>query len=82
MTETADRIVPGRWLVTLHPQANTELKSTHMTALATRTADETPFSCHVNHQFDLPETRGYSASFDDATRVEIEKLHEVKPYRI
>jgi len=42
-----------------------------------RTADATPFHCQVHHQYELPEARAYSASFDEATKGEIEQLPEV-----
>jgi subtilisin family serine protease len=48
-----------------------------MNFVSTRTADATPFNCEVHHEFDLDEARAYSASFDDATKEELEKSFEV-----
>jgi len=42
-----------------------------------RTADTTPFHCEVHQEYELPEARGYCASFDEATKEEIEKLGDV-----
>ncbi|KAF3343430.1 hypothetical protein VdG2_08224 [Verticillium dahliae VDG2] len=70
-------IIPGEWLVTLKPYANESIDSEHASLLSTRTADpDTHFNCDVQCHFALPELRGYSAKFDDATRAEVEALPE------
>lgn len=74
--------IAGRWLVNLRPLASPEVKSLHLSVLRTRTADPTPFHCKVEREFDLPECRGYSAAFDDATKQEIERLHEASMFLI
>ncbi|KAG7137150.1 Alkaline protease 1 like protein [Verticillium longisporum] len=72
-------IIPGEWLVTLKPYANESIDSEHASLLSTRTADpDTHFNCDVQCHFALPELRGYSAKFDDATRAEVEALPEVQ----
>ncbi|EEY19372.1 alkaline proteinase [Verticillium alfalfae VaMs.102] len=71
--------IPGEWLVTLKPYANESIDSEHTSLLSTRTADpDTHFNCDVQCHFALPELRGYSAKFDDATRAEVEALPEVQ----
>jgi len=76
-TETESRIVPGQWIVRLKQNASGTSKARHMNFVSTRTADETPFRCEVHHEYDLDEARAYSASFDDATKEELEKTAEV-----
>ena len=75
--EGATRIVPGQWIVRLRPFATNTGMTRHMSVVTQRTADPTPFNCHVKHKFDLPECRAYSAAFDDATKQELERMSEV-----
>ncbi|KAK0644319.1 peptidase S8/S53 domain-containing protein [Cercophora newfieldiana] len=76
--ETEARIVPGQWIVRLKQNASSNSQARHMSFVSTRTADPTPFNCEVHHEFDLDEARAYSASFDDATKEELEKTSEVE----
>jgi subtilisin family serine protease len=69
--------VPGQWIVTLRPYATEDMEAAHVSLLETKTADHTPFKCDIQCKFDLPEMRGYSATFDGATRAEIEQMDEV-----
>jgi len=78
-TETEARIVPGQWIVRLKQNASSSSQARHMSFVSTRTADETPFNCEVYHEFDLDEARAYCASFDDATKEELENSSEVSP---
>lgn len=70
-------IVPGQYIVTLRPYATSQIESNHLSFVAEKTADETPFNAEVHHQFELPELRGYAASFDEETKDQIEALPEV-----
>jgi len=74
---TEDRTVPGQWIVRLKQNASSNAQARHMSFVSTRTADETPFKCEVHHEYDLDEARAYCASFDDATKEELENSHEV-----
>jgi hypothetical protein len=71
------RAIPGQWIVRLRPFASQSTKTQHLSSVNSRTADATPFRVHVHHEFNLDEARGYSASFDEATKGELEKLPEV-----
>lgn len=77
MSGSTARVVPNEWIVRLKPYATNDVKSMHMNMISTRTADSTPFNCQVRNEYNLPEARGYSASFDEATKKEIEKQDEV-----
>jgi hypothetical protein len=76
-TETEALIVPGQWIVRLKQNVGGASQTRHMSFVNARTADATPFNCEVHHEFDLDEARAYSASFDDATKGELEKSIEV-----
>jgi hypothetical protein len=75
-TPSQARTIPGQWVVQLKPYATSRAQAKHLSFVNERTADETPFNCTVRQEFDLDEARGYAASFDDATKEEIEKLSE------
>ncbi|KAK3998123.1 putative alkaline serine protease [Cladorrhinum sp. PSN332] len=70
-------VVPGQYIVTLRPYATPDIESNHLSLVADKTADETPFNADIHQRFELPELRGYSASFDDATKEQLEALPEV-----
>ncbi|KAK0666033.1 putative alkaline serine protease [Cercophora samala] len=77
-TPTGPQIVPGQWIVTLRPYATSSIKSSHVSLLHTLTENsDSPVNVTINSEFDLPEIRGYSASFDEATKAELEALPEV-----
>ncbi|KAK4172180.1 putative alkaline serine protease [Triangularia setosa] len=77
-TPTGPQIVPGQWIVTLRPYATSSIKSSHVSLLHNLTEDsDSPVNVTINSEFDLPEIRGYSASFDEATKAELEALPEV-----
>ncbi|KAK4205395.1 putative alkaline serine protease [Triangularia verruculosa] len=77
-TSTQPQIVPGQWIVTLRPYATSSIKSSHVSLLHNLTEDSaSPVNVSINSEFDLPEIRGYSASFDEATKAELEALPEV-----
>jgi len=69
--------VPGQYIVTLRPYATPDIQSNHLSFVAEKTADETPFKAEIHHHFELPELRGYAASFDEETKEQIEALPEV-----
>jgi GTP cyclohydrolase II len=71
------RAIPGQWIVRLRAFASQSTKTQHLSSVNSRTADATPFHVRVHHEFNLDEARGYSASFDEATKEELEKLPEV-----
>ncbi|KAB5528090.1 putative alkaline serine protease, partial [Coniochaeta sp. 2T2.1] len=71
------RTVPGQWIVRLKPYATSNLQAQHLSLVNERTADDTAFDCEVIHQYNFDEARSYAASFDDATKEQIEKLSEV-----
>ena len=73
----ASRIVPGKWIVRLKPYATPAAKDRHLSAVNARTADTTPFNCEIHREYNLDEARAYSASFDNATKEQIEQLGEV-----
>ena len=70
------RTVPGQWIVRLKPFATARAQTKHLSFVSERTADASPFNCKVSRKFDFDEARGYSASFDEATKGEIERLSE------
>ncbi len=71
-------IVPGRWLVNLRPLSTAKLRTKHVSRISTMTADtSTPFDCKIHDEFELGECKGYSATFDDATKAQIELMDEV-----
>lgn len=70
-------IVPGQWLIKLRPYADDAMKAKHISLLSAKTKDSSPFNCDVQRQFDLPEMRGYSAKFDNATKAKLEDMDEV-----
>ncbi|VBB79533.1 Putative Alkaline serine protease [Podospora comata] len=77
-TSNEPQIVPGQWIVTLRPYATSAIKSTHVSLLHNLTDDtSSPVNVSINSEFDLPEIRGYTASFDEATKAELEALPEV-----
>ena len=72
-------VVPGRWIVSLRPYATKTIKTNHVSLVSTLTADPAiPFHCDINHHFDLPELRGYSAKFDEETKNRLEEMDEVR----
>ncbi|KAK4228678.1 putative alkaline serine protease [Podospora fimiseda] len=73
----ASEIVPGHYIVTLRPYATPSIQTSHLSFVAEKSAGETPFNVEVSHQFELPELRGYAASFDEETKEQIEALPEV-----
>ncbi|GLA21353.1 hypothetical protein AnigIFM62618_010660 [Aspergillus niger] len=76
---TQQNIVPGQWIVTVKPYLTPELlQSEHLSALEDMTIDPSiPFKMEVLHKFDLPELKGYSAKFDDATKTKLETMSQV-----
>jgi hypothetical protein len=71
-------IVPGKYIVTLRPYATPAIKTSHLNTVSALTADTSiPFNCEVDHEFELPHLRGYTAKFDDATKNELESMGEV-----
>lgn len=60
----------------LKPYATPGVQAKHLSFVSARTADDTPFNCKVSHQYNLDEARGYAASFDGATKEQIEQLSE------
>ncbi|KAK3309292.1 putative alkaline serine protease [Chaetomium strumarium] len=81
MTDTeaypTPRAIPGQWIVRLKPFASESTKTQHLSSVNIRAADATPFHVHVHREFNLDEARGYSASFDEATKEQLEQLPEV-----
>lgn len=75
------RTVPGQWIVRLKPYATSNLQAQHLSLVNERTADDTAFNCEVTHQYSFDEARSYAASFDDATKEQIEQLSEVCVHR-
>ncbi|KAK1139842.1 hypothetical protein N8T08_011087 [Aspergillus melleus] len=71
--------VPGRWIVRVKPYLTPELvKKEHLSLLAEKTEDPlTPFNVDVIQQFDLDDSKGYSAKFDDTTKEELEAIPQV-----
>jgi hypothetical protein len=76
---TQEKIVPGHWIVTVKNYLTPDLmQSEHLSALEDMTIDpSTPFKMEVVQKFNLPEIKGYSAKFDDATKAELEKMPHV-----
>ncbi|OOQ91480.1 putative alkaline serine protease (PR1) [Penicillium brasilianum] len=76
---TQQNIVPGQWIVSVKPYLTPELlQNEHLSALEDMTVDpSTPFKMEVLQKFDLPELKGYSAKFNDATKTELEKMSHV-----
>ena len=54
-----------------------QLQAHHMSSVAARTADVTPFDVKVVKEYHLPEARAYCAKFDEATKEQIEQQAEV-----
>lgn len=78
MTDTnQDRTVPGMWMVRLKSYATAAIQSNHMSFVAERTTDETPFNVEVLSVYDLPEARAYCGKFDEATKAQVEQQPEV-----
>ncbi|KAK4233222.1 peptidase S8/S53 domain-containing protein [Achaetomium macrosporum] len=81
MTDTeaypTPRAIPGQWIVRLKAFASEGTKTQHLSSVSSRSADATSFNVEVHHEFDLDEARGYSASFDEATKKQLEQLAEV-----
>ncbi|KAK3347083.1 putative alkaline serine protease [Lasiosphaeria hispida] len=75
--EAETQSVPGQWIVRLKQNASGNAQVRHMSFVSARTADPTPFNCTVHHEYDLDEARAYSASFDEATKEELEKSGDV-----
>jgi hypothetical protein len=76
---TQQNIVPGQWIVSVKPYLTPELlQNEHLSALEDMAVDpSTPFKMEVLQKFDLPELKGYSAKFNDATKTELEKMSHV-----
>jgi hypothetical protein len=77
MAAPTSNVVSGRWIVTLKPYTTPKMMTTHKSLIGTKTADPTPFKCEIHDEFHFPELRGYTASFDEATKAEMEELHDV-----
>lgn len=78
MASNTANIVPGEWIVKLKPYATNEVRAMHMNLVNSRNADPTPFNAQIHHEYNLPEARGYSASFNETTKREIEQQAEVE----
>ncbi|KAJ9134316.1 putative Alkaline serine protease (PR1) [Pleurostoma richardsiae] len=71
-------IVQGQWVVTLRHYLPNELKTNHVSHIASLTADAaTPFNCEIQSEFQLGELKGYAAKCDDTTKQELERLPEI-----
>merc|ERR1711977_323804 len=78
MSSQNTNILDGQWIVRLRPFASAQVQAEHVSSLQSLTADEnTAFNCQVQQQFELPEFRGYSATFTQETKTEIEQMSEV-----
>ncbi|RYP43606.1 hypothetical protein DL768_009838 [Monosporascus sp. mg162] len=73
----APKVIPGQWIVRLKAFASAGTKTNHLSSVKSRNADATPFNVEVHHEYNLDEARAYSASFDDATKEQLEQLAEV-----
>jgi hypothetical protein len=72
------KILESQWIVRLRPFSSFQVQTSHVAALQKLTADTSiPFNVQVQQQFQLPEFRGYSASFTKETKAEIEQMSEV-----
>lgn len=71
--------MPGQWVVRVKPYLTPELvQKEHLSLLEEKTEDPaTPFNVEILQQFDLYDSKGYSAKFDDATKEELEKIPHV-----
>ncbi|KAF4275391.1 hypothetical protein LV164_003197 [Aspergillus fumigatus] len=76
---TGQTTVPGQWVVRVKPYLTPELvQKEHLSLLEEKTEDPaTPFNVEILQQFDLYDSKGYSAKFDDATKEELEKIPHV-----
>ncbi|GFF24595.1 alkaline protease 1 [Aspergillus lentulus] len=76
---TEQTAVPGRWVVRVKPYLSPELvQKEHLSLLAEKTEDPTtPFNVDILQQFDLDDSKGYSAKFDDTTKEELERIPHV-----
>ncbi|GFF99628.1 alkaline protease 1 [Aspergillus udagawae] len=76
---TEQTTVPGRWVVRVKPYLSPELvQKEHLSLLAEKTEDPTtPFNVDILQQFDLDDSKGYSAKFDDTTKEELERIPHV-----
>jgi hypothetical protein len=77
-------IVQGQWVVTLRHYLPNELKTNHVSHIASLTADAaTPFNCEIQSEFLLGELKGYAAKCDDTTKQELERLPEAsRPHEL
>ncbi|KAK0705543.1 peptidase S8/S53 domain-containing protein [Lasiosphaeris hirsuta] len=73
----APRVIPGQWIVRLKAFASESTKTSHLSSVRDRNADATRFNVQVRYEYNLDEARGYSASFDNATKQQLEQLAEV-----
>ncbi|RYO75254.1 hypothetical protein DL764_010540 [Monosporascus ibericus] len=71
------KVIPGQWIVRLKAFASEGTKTNHLSSVRGRNADATPFNAEVHHEYNLDEARASSASFDDATKEQLEQLAEV-----
>ncbi|KAK8007221.1 polyketide synthase [Apiospora arundinis] len=72
------RTLQGQWIVINKPYQTAEAMQMHLSKLDDMTVEpRTNFNVQVGQQFDLAELKGYSAKFNDATKVELEKMPEV-----
>ncbi|EAW19518.1 S8 family peptidase [Aspergillus fischeri NRRL 181] len=76
---TGQTTVPGQWVVRVKPYLTPELvQKEHLSLLAEKTEDPaTPFNVDILQRFDLNDSKGYSAKFDDATKEELERIPHV-----
>ncbi|GIK07124.1 hypothetical protein Aspvir_002779 [Aspergillus viridinutans] len=76
---TEQTTVPGHWVVRVKPYLTPELvQKEHLSLLAEKTEDPaTRFNVDILQQFDLYDSKGYSAKFDDATKEELERMPHV-----
>lgn len=78
--------VPGKWIITLKPEADlaaieshhNKVREIHARNIARRSvADEEKGG--VEHEYGFGDFKGYSGSFDPATIEELKNLPEVSP---
>jgi hypothetical protein len=66
------------WIVRFKPFASQASQTGHMSSIKALTADTgNPFDVKIDRQFSLPEVSGYIASFDEATKAQLEALPNV-----
>jgi hypothetical protein len=77
---TEQTTVPGHWVVRVKPYLTPELvQKEHLSLLAEKTEDPTTlFNVNILQKFDLDDSKGYSAEFDETTKAELESIPHVR----